>query len=129
MKHLATIISLLALSACQADETISGYADPAATYVLEQINGTAFKARATIQFPEEGRISGEAPCNIYSGSQTAPYPWFAPGPMMSTKRACPDLAAESLYFEALSEMTLAEVSGNLLILTNDSGNEMLFRAR
>ena len=97
--------------------------------MLEQINGTAFKARATIQFPEEGRISGEAPCNIYSGSQTAPYPWFAPGPMMSTKRACPDLAAESLYFEALSEMTLAEVSGNLLILTNDSGNEMLFRAR
>jgi heat shock protein HslJ len=43
--------------------------------------------------------------------------------------ACPDLAAESQYLTALGEMTLAEVSGPTLILSNDAGRSMVFTAQ
>lgn len=119
--------ALLALSAC-ADESISGYADPQAVYRLVELSGVSFEARATIGFPEKGRIAGQAPCNSYSGSQTAPYPWFSPGPIAATRRACADLGAEGAYFKALQSARLAEVSGDVLILSNEDGLEMLFRA-
>ncbi|SMX30837.1 META domain protein [Actibacterium lipolyticum] len=121
--------SLLWLTACQADETISGYADRSAIYVLTSLNGDTFSANATLSFPEPGRISGRAPCNVFMGSQTKPYPWFGTGPLTSTKRACPELKQEQAFFSALGEMTLAEVQGDTLILSNEAGAEMVFTAQ
>jgi len=111
------------------DETISGYADPVVSYRLEAINDAPFDARATISFPAEGRIEGNGPCNTYSTTQSAPYPWFETGPIAATKRACPDLALESEFFAALPRMTLIEVAGEVLLLTNDAGEVMAFRAQ
>ncbi len=42
--------------------------------------------------------------------------------------ACPELAAETAFRQALRDMTLAEVSGDVLIPSNDQGHEMLFTA-
>lgn len=126
MKALFLIpAATLLLSACK-DETISGYADAGAVWSLVELDGTAFPASATLSFPEKGRIAGQAPCNTYSGTQTAPYPWFETGPILSTKRACPDLNAETAFFAALSVMSIAEVSGGTLILSNEAGREMVF---
>lgn len=111
-----------------ADETVSGYADQTAVYRLAEIDGVAFGARATISFPGEGRIEGESPCNRWSAAQGAPYPWFDPGPIAATRRACPDLDAEARFLRALAGMTLAEVQGPVLILSDDNGLEMVFRA-
>ncbi|NDW54669.1 META domain-containing protein [Aliiroseovarius sp. PrR006] len=113
------------LSACK-DETISGYADSGAIWSLVELDGVAFPAEATLSFPEKGRIAGQAPCNSYSGSQSAPYPWFETGPILSTKRACADMNAEATFFTALSVMRIAEVSGSTLILSNEDGREMVF---
>jgi heat shock protein HslJ len=126
MKALFLIpAAALLLSACK-DETISGYADAGAIWSLVELDGSAFQASATLNFPEKGRIVGNAPCNSYSGTQTAPYPWFETGPILSTKRACADLDAETAFFAALSEMRIAEVSGSTLILSNEAGREMVF---
>lgn len=114
------------ISACLDDETTSGYADPEAIYVLKEVNGTAFPAQATINFPEEGQIAGAAPCNTFSGNQSVPYPWFEARGIAATKRACAELDAEQLFFRTLGEMTLVEVSGPALILTNEAGGEMMF---
>ncbi len=122
----ATLALLFALPNCAGDETISGYADTTAIYALSDIDGAAFPARATIRFPEEGRIEGQGPCNAYSAAQSVPYPWFSLGPIIATRRACPDLEAETAFFAALSEMTLAEVQGDVLILSNEAGREMTF---
>jgi len=119
--------ALLLLVAC-ADETISGYVDRAATYTLVELNGEPFTANATITFSEEGQAKGEAPCNAWSAAQTAPYPWIDLGPIAATKRACLDLAAEQAFFDALTQASLAEVSGNVLILSLEDGQEMVFRA-
>lgn len=121
-------VTLLLLMGCGPDETISGYADPEATYILQEVNGAPFPATASIQFPQEGQITGQGPCNTYSATQSAPYPWFDIGPILATRRACPALADEARFFETLSNMTLAEALGTTLILSNDAGTQMVFQS-
>ncbi|EPX76941.1 META domain-containing protein [Litoreibacter arenae] len=123
----AALLAVALLASC-TDETISGYAADGAVWQLETLNGKPFTARATLTFPEEGKIAGQAPCNSYFGQQTAPYPWFAVDALGSTKRACPDLKAENDFFATLGEMTLSEAAGTTLILSNDAGDEMVFKA-
>ena len=128
MKPILTALCLLALIACKTDETLAGYGVADRVWVLAELDGAAFAAKATMQFPEAGKITGDAPCNRYSGAMTAPYPWFEAEDLAVTRMACPDLAAESAFFGALSGMTQSEVSGDTLILTNEAGREMLFKA-
>lgn len=111
------------------DETISGFVDTASAYHLRSIDGASFDASATIVFQGQGDASGSGPCNTWSAEQRVPYPWFELGPIAATKRACDALDAEAQFFQALSEMSLAEVSGTVLILSNDDGREMLFEAQ
>ena len=117
----------LALLACK-DETVAGYGALDTPWRLVEIDGQAFPAQATLRFGTDGEISGSAPCNRYFGRQTAPYPWFAAEELGTTRRACPALAHETAYLSALAAMTLSEVAGDTLILSNDAGREMVFRA-
>lgn len=114
------------LCACAADETISGYAGVGSAWQLTALDGAPWTASGTLEFPEAGRIAGQAPCNRYFATQTAPYPWFDSGPVGASRMACPDLDAETDFFAALEAMTLSEVTGNTLILSNDAGREMVF---
>ena len=124
------LIALLmfTLTGCKYDETISGYVDQRTEWVLVELDGKPFPARATITFPSKGRIAGQAPCNRYSATQSAPRPWFEAGPVMSTEMACGDLAAEQRFFKALGGMTLVDTLGDTLILSDDTGREMVFKA-
>ena len=112
-----------------ADETLTGYGAADTRWVLSEIDGTAFTATASIEFPEEGAIQGPATCNSFQGQQIVPYPWFKAENIAVTRRACPDLSAETMFLEALQAMPLAEVAGNTLILSNESGRKMVFLAR
>lgn len=123
---LALLLSLL-LSACFADETVSRYGGDR-LWTLTELDGKPFTARTTIRFGEDGKVSGQAPCNRYFGTQTAPYPWLELGPIGATKMACPDLAEEAAYFDALAAITLVEVSGDVMILSNEDGRKMVFTA-
>lgn len=122
------LTTLATLPACQSDETLRGYSGDTNLWRLQEIDGAAFPARATLSFPEKGRLTGTAPCNRYFGTIDVPYPWFKARQIGATKMACPDLAAESLFFGTLAKMTLSEVSGDTLILSNDAGQEMVFKA-
>jgi len=117
------------LAACLKDETVSGYTDADAVYFLETLDGSDFVATASISFPEAGSVRGRAPCNSYSASQSAPYPWLDLGPIAATRAACPELAAETVFFKALAGMSQIEAFGDLVILRNDAGQEMIFRSR
>ena len=124
---IALMAAGLALLAAP-DETISGYADREATYVVTELAGQPFEASASVRFPEPGLVQGRGPCNAYSASQNAPYPWIQIDPIMATKVACPDLAAEDAFFAFLSGATLVEVSGPVIILTNEAGETLVARA-
>lgn len=122
------LLSILLLSACRGDETLSAYGAAESEWRLISINGAAFDARSTIGFPEAGRIAGQAPCNRYSADQNSPYPWFEARAVVATKSACADLPAEQQFFDMLAKMALSEVAGSALILSTESGEEMLFEA-
>lgn len=126
MRILVTLL-IFTLAGCNYDETISGYVDQRAEWRLVELDGNPFPANATIAFPSKSRIAGQGPCNRYSATQSAPRPWFEAGPVMSTKMACAELAEEQLFFKALAEMTLVDVLGNILVLSNDAGREMVFK--
>lgn len=116
------------MSACQADESATKYGAADRDWQLVEMGGKPFDARATLNFGEDGKLSGQAPCNRFSTINTVPYPSFKTGPIASTKMACPDLHAESDFFNTLGAMTLSEVLGDTLILRNDAGVEMVFKA-
>ena len=118
----------MALAGCKKDETVSGYGGADKTWVLTEVDGKPFNARANLSFPEPGRITGSAPCNRFFGEQTKPYPWFGLNAVGATKMACPNLTEEGVFFEALGDMTIAEVLGDIMILSNENGREMVFKA-
>jgi len=119
----------IVLASCLKDETVSGYADPDAVYTLEELNGTPFDAPATISFPTAGSVRGKGPCNSYSASQSAPYPWLDLGPFAVTRALCSESPSEKLFFAALVEMTQIEAFAGVIILRSEAGGEMVFRAR
>ena len=127
MRPLA-LLALAALAACTGDETLSGYGAADRTWLLQELDGAPVTTRVTLTFPEPGQLGGEAPCNLYSGQQTVPYPWFKAENIVATRRACPALDLETRYFAALTRMTLSEVLGNTLILRDETGAEMVFTA-
>lgn len=123
----ATAASLM-LMGCK-DETISGYADRKAVWKLLEIDRKPFDANATISFPKLGQIVGDAPCNRYSSEQKAPYPWFEIGPIAATRMTCDAQAEEDKYFKALGQMRQVETSGDMLIMSNEAGRQMVFLAQ
>ncbi len=122
------IVAALALPGCKEDETVASYGALNSDWKLTELDGQPFEAKATLIFAEEGKISGEAPCNRFFGQQTAPYPWFKAEGLGATRRACPDLDKETAYLSALAEMSQSEVVGDTLLLSNDAGREMVFKA-
>lgn len=128
--RLSLILPLmLPLSACSADETLRAYGAADKVWHLSELSGAAFTGQTTITFPEPGQIAGSAPCNRYVATQDAPYPWFKAGPIGATRRSCPDLTAETAYFAALAAATLSEVLGDTLILSDEDGPLLVFKAR
>lgn len=105
---------------------MSGQTDTADIWVLSALNETPASARITLEFPEEGRIAGQAPCNRYFATQPLPLPWFKANNIGATKMACPNLDLESRYFGLLEKMTTAEIAGDILILRGDSGETLVF---
>lgn len=126
MKWFLLFVAFL-MSACDQDETLTAFAGDKTLFTLTSIDSLPVDYHATIDISEAGRISGQAPCNQYFAEQKAPYPWFEVGPIGATRMACDALEAEQTFFETLSKMTLAEVSGGVLILSNTDGSRMIFQ--
>lgn len=126
MKKLL-LIALLA--GCGADETVSGVVSPETVFLLESIADAPFAAKATITFPGAGKVLGEAPCNRWSAAQSLDFPLVKIGPILSTKRACAQQADEAAFFAALETMRRVDATGRVLILSDNAGTEMVFRAQ
>ena len=126
--RLALVAALLSSLGCTGDETVAAYGGADRVWALTEIADTPFTATATLQFGEDGRVSGKAPCNVYTTQNLVPYPWFELGPMAVTKAACPELEAEGRFLDALTKMTQSEVLGDVLILRDDDDTEMVFKA-
>ncbi len=127
MPRLPPILFLL-LAACQGDQSVAAFGAGDTLWKLQEIDRKPFDAHATLRFEGRGRIAGQAPCNRYRGRMNAPYPWFEATGITTTKTACPALAREAAFLGSLGRMTLAEVAGGTLILSDDKGRQMVFTA-
>ncbi|WP_147110775.1 META domain-containing protein [Tateyamaria sp. syn59] len=126
MIRAAALTLMASIPACQADETVARYGAAERLWELQTLNGAALPGPATLEFQPGGPVSGQAPCNSFSATNTVPYPWFQLSPIVATRAACADLDAEAAYFEALARMTQSEVREGTLFLRNDDGDEMVF---
>lgn len=121
---LTAVALAFMLSGCLRDESVTGYA--AGQWRLTVMDDARVSTPITLDLTTRGRVSGAAPCNSYSATQTAPYPWFNTGPIVATRATCADQSLENRFLENLARMTLAEVAGPVLILNNDAGELMEF---
>ncbi|MFV2002625.1 MAG: META domain-containing protein [Paracoccaceae bacterium] len=116
------------LSVVVNGEAVPGSVDHNTTYRLIEIDTVPFQRLATISFPAPGTIRGKGPCNSFAAELTAPLPRIQIGAIRATRRGCPDLAQETLFFNALESMMWIEISGATLILRNEAGRELVFQA-
>ena len=129
MRILFLTLLLVATAACSRVTTAADFGAAGKTWHLLSIDDAPYEADATINFLGRGEVSGQAPCNRWFATLETPYPWFSLNGVGATKRACEDLNAEAAFFSALSDMSLVEVLGDVLVLSNDAGRTMLFEAR
>lgn len=127
MLQMFLAIPILLMSALTANSA-SDLLDPNATYQLISVDAVPYLGTANISLPVAGTILGKGPCNTFAGEQSATYPEFRLGAIRATRRGCPELELENLFFEALQSMQSIEISGATLILSNKAGRELVFQA-
>lgn len=126
MRRALIPLVLLALAGCVS----STPDEPPYWWKLVSIDGKPFTANAQIAFQgEDGdRLIGRAPCNSFSARVVKePFPTVRFTDITATEMACDDLAAETAFFSALSQMTGEGVGIGYLYLVNDAGRRMDFQ--
>jgi heat shock protein HslJ len=78
--------------------------------------GAIDEAQATLEFPENGRVSGSGSCNQFNGTVTITGNSIAFGPLGTTKMACsePVMQQESRFLAALNDAQRFELEGSFL---------------
>ena len=88
------------------------------TWQLVDLSGTAplSDVRATLSFPEEGRLAGTGSCNRYFGSVKLTGDAMEIAGVGSTKMACPEpiMGQENRYLQALQGATRYAIDGDTL---------------
>lgn len=116
------ILPALALAACTP-----GFASGlTGDWHLIGIEGQPAPAPLSISFAADGGFAGQAPCNRFFGQRKGNLPDLSLAPIGATRMACPDLAIESAYFEALEAMRRAEVDQGHLFLIGAEGRVLEF---
>ncbi len=129
------LLSLIILSAC-------GNAQPVAT-----LNGTSWKlisfgpvanptlavsdSKASLLFDNQGRMSGNAGCNGFSGDYKYANGQLMPGTLMSTMMACSDslMQQESAMLETLNGTLKIEIDKDTLRIYSADGQSLLTFSR
>ena len=129
----------LALGGCMGPQASHGgsTAEPLAgtAWVLAELNGqppvAAPAVAPTLTFAaDEPRASGNGGCNQFGGPYTQNGASLRFGPLVSTRRACADEAAnrqETAFLQALQSTTRFSVSGDQLVLY--AGDQPVARLR
>ena len=99
---------------------------------VEDINqqGVIDFAETSLEFLDNGQVSGRGGCNRFSGSYTREGATMTFGPMAVTQMACAPAVAdqEKKFFQVLSSPVTISLSGNgALILENEAGQTLLAR--
>lgn len=120
------LLPLIWLPICQTDETLSGYAPRGVPFLLEELGESPVDAEVWLTIPGRKRLMLLAPCGTYLGDQRLPYPWFAFQLTETQSSDCTPGALEVRVIAALEAATLVEIGTRMLILSDETGAEMVF---
>lgn len=115
----------LLLAACQPAPVVQ-QPDLAQEWKLVGFSAGALPPRVTMDLREPGRAAGQGPCNRWFGEVQGSFPAFRLPMVATTQMACPDLAAEGRFHDALGRVTAAELVGGQLVLTGPKGLRLTF---
>ncbi|MGH8249775.1 MAG: META domain-containing protein [Steroidobacteraceae bacterium] len=118
-------------TAARTGEPIARHAEPGSllgtAWRLEDLAGAAAPAQATLEFPSEGRASGNGSCNRFNGVVTVEGNTITFGGVAATRKAC-DAAVmrqEEAYFAALQDAERFETDGETLSIYAEGRDEPL----
>lgn len=123
------LLTVLAFTLFQPDQTLRSFGAADRTWQVETLNGEPFEANATISFPGRYRVAGETPCNYFSTSNSTPYPWIELNPIAVTKRYCPEIEAEDAFLRALNAVRVVVIDGDIMVLSDENTELMVLKAR
>jgi len=109
------------------DETLAAYAERDVAYRLEPAEDAPAVGTLTLRFPKVRSVEVRTHCASYHAALTVPYPWFRTARWQVADRHCDPGSQDLLFRDALRRMTLAEILGDTLILSNDIGEALIFR--
>jgi heat shock protein HslJ len=122
-------IAIIALSACAAAQPGSGGDLIGKVWSLSELAGKSLVTGSgiTAQFSSDGKVSGSAGCNRYSGSYTVSGNTITfPAPLASTMMMC-DTAVmdqETAYLNALSQAQTYSVKTDQLTFFDSAGSTL-----
>lgn len=106
-------------------------------WMLVEVGGTAARAAEPDRAPylelspSEGRATGNASCNRFSGPYSLTGDSLSFGPLVSTKMACVDSALntqETAFLGALEQTRAWRMAGDTLVLAGTAGDLARLRA-
>jgi heat shock protein HslJ len=93
---------------------------------LAEVDGQPATYSATLSLGDDGRISGQAPCNRYFGGVDGALPDFRPTGLGATRMACDQLAQEQAYLTLLQGADRLTWSDRELHISG-AGHVLVFR--
>ena len=134
--YRALLVSILAMtlagcSLMQPNSTSTPKVDlVGGTWVAEDIDGAGVidNAQSTLEFGNDGRVSGRGGCNRYGGTIEIKGASIIVGELISTKMACPPavMDQESKFMSALQATRSYRMDeGNKLVLSDATGASRL----
>ncbi|RDD68913.1 META domain-containing protein [Paracoccus versutus] len=116
MRKLILALSLpLGLAACAAEP--DGAAQIPGDYALVAVEGVAVSGTPSLRIAEDGAVSGQGPCNLFTGRNNAALPALDLGALAVTRRACLQEGGEHAFFQALGAVREARREGEELVMT------------
>ena len=122
--RLAPLFAALSLAACVTPATSQAEIE-GVDWHLVGLEGQTVAWTASLRF-EGDSVSGKAPCNSWGARNGASLPEVGIAAIRATRMACPDLKAESAFFEALQAMQRAELDQGHLYFIGPEGRIMEF---
>jgi len=99
---------------------------------VEDIDGKGVTdmSHTTLQFLEQGRVTGDTGCNRYGGSTEVSGTSISFGPMAGTRKACapPLMDQEMKFYQAVAKVVSWEVADTGLLHLRDANGNTVIRA-
>ena len=131
MRRLAIVVAAFVVAGCAVTTRVATMDLPGSTWELVAMGGEAVAGDAvpTLAFDEQGAVSGSTGCNTFSGEAAIDGNAVSFGPLVTTRMACADPAAnarEEAFLSATERVSAYTVDDQGRLVLQGGGPELTF---